>query len=344
MPLWVWNVAAWITLGVFGGTQTLIVMHAQGMHHPWTPVFASQILAWTPWAIATPLVAGLTRRRTPIAGHALVLIAIDVIWAAGSAVLERTLNPWGAALVAPFPKLWLVRAEAGAFQTGLLYAVIAGAAYAFDTRDRLASREAEAARLNEQLTEARLHALRQQLEPHFLFNALHAVGGLVREGENDAAVRAIAGLSDCLRRLLHEADAQVVPLERELEFLDKYLDLQKLRFGDALRVDIDVPDDLLTCRVPSVVLQPIVDNAIKHGISRRVGGGAVRIAAARANGMLRLSVYNDGPPLDGHPGTPGIGLANLRARLGMLYGRDGLLRVDNEKAGVLVVVSIPVRP
>lgn len=344
MPFWVWNVAAWIALGVFGGTQALIVMRSQGQHHAWAPVFASQILAWTPWALATPLVAEFTRRRAPIVVHAIALVAIDVSWAAGNAALERLLNPWGVAMYAPYLNLWLVRAEGGALQTILIYAVIVGAAYAFDTRERLATRDAEAARLNEQLTEARLHALQQQLEPHFLFNALHAVGGLVREGEKDTAVRAIAGLSDCLRRLLHQADAQIVPLRRELEFVDKYLDLQKLRFGDALRVDIDVPDNLLTCQVPSVVLQPIVDNAIKHGISRQVGGGVIRIAATRANGTLTLRVYNDGPPLDAHAGGPGIGFANLRARLGMLYGSDGVLRIDNEKGGVLVVLSMPARP
>jgi len=344
MAFWVWNVAAWIALGVFGGTQALVVMRSQGQHLPWGPMFASQILAWTPWALATPLVTALTRRKGPIVVHAAALIAIDVVWAAGSAVLDRVLNPWGAAMVAPFPKLWLIRAEAGALQTVLIYAVIVGAAYAVQTRDRLISHEAEAARLNEQLTEARLHALQQQLEPHFLFNALHAVGGLVREGEKDAAVQAIADLSDCLRELLHEADAQIVPLRRELEFLDRYLSLQKLRFGDALRVDIDVPDDLLTCQVPSVVLQPIVDNAIKHGISRRVGGGAIRIAAVRAKSMLTLRVYNDGPALDTQAGAAGIGFANLRARLAMLYGGDSFLSIDNEKGGVLVVLSIPARP
>jgi hypothetical protein len=342
MPFWAWNVAAWIALGVFGGTQTLIVMRAQGQYHPWAPVLASQILSWTPWALATPLLAAFTRRKAPLVVHAAALVAMDAVWAAGSAMLERTLNPWGM-VMAPFPRLVLVRAEAGALQTVLIYTVIAGTAYAFQARDRLVSREAEAARLNEQLTQARLQALQQQLEPHFLFNALHAVGGLVREGERTAAVQAIANLSDCLRRLLHEADAQVVPLRRELEFLDKYLDLQKLRFGDALRVDIDVPDDLLACEVPSVVLQPIVDNAIKHGISRRVGGGAVRIAAARANGTLTLRVYNDGPPLDTPAGAPGIGFANLRARLGMLYGSDSALSIDNEKGGVLVVLSMPAR-
>jgi len=344
MPFWAWNIAAWIALGVFGGTQALIVMRSQRQSHAWAPVFASQILAWTPFALATPLVAAFTRRRAPLVVHAIALATIDVIWAAGSVTLERVFNPWRMQMTASFPQLWLIRAEAGALQTTLIYAVIVGAAYAFDSRERLATRDAEAARLNEQLTQARLHALQQQLEPHFLFNALHAVSGLVREGEKDTAVRAIASLSDCLRRLLHESDAQIVPLRRELDLLDKYLELQKLRFGDALRVDIDVPDDLLTLQVPSVVLQPIVDNAIKHGISRRVGGGTVRIAATRANGMLTLSVYNDGPPLQHEPGTPGIGVANLRARLGMLYGSNFLLRIENAPSGVLVVLTMPAVP
>ena len=341
---WIWNVSAWVAVAVLGATQTLIAMRAQSMAVAAKQLYATQILSWTPWIFATPIVIALGRRKAPAALHVLALVAIDVTWAAVSSAVQRTLNPFAAGGVQPpFMKAWLVRAEAGVLQNVLVYAVVLAASYALDTRDRLARQDAEAARLNEQLTSARLHALQQQIEPHFLFNALHAVGGLVREGQKDTAVRAIADLSDCLRRLLR-TEAQLVPLARELEFTEKYLDIQKLRFGDDLRVDVDVPTELLLLQVPSITLQPIVDNAIKHGISQRVGGGAVRIAARREDGWLALTVYNDGPPLDDRPDAGrGIGFENLGARLTMIYQGNFRLTIDNAQTGVLVALSVPVR-
>jgi len=212
-----------------------------------------------------------------------------------------------------------------------------------DSRERLALEQTETARLNEQLSKAQLSALRRQIEPHFLFNTLNSIAGLVREKRTDAAVTMIVELSDFMRRVLEDSNRQQVPLGEELEFARKYLDIQKVRFVERLQCTVNVPSDLLLAQVPTLILQPMVENAIKHGIAKRAQGGAVRILASRSNDMLTLSVYNDGPslPANSEPHS-GIGISNIRTRLQSLYGDDFKLNMQNQApGGVEVSVSVP---
>src|SRR5262249_27326178 len=148
--------------------------------------------------------------------------------------------------------------------------------HTIESRRRLAERD-------EQLTQARLDALKRQLEPHFLFNTLNAIAGLVRSRQNDAAVSMIAGLRDLLRRVVDGPSGAETTLAEEIEFLDAYLRIQQTRFAGRLRVDVDVPGELSGARVPSMILQPVVENAIKHGIGTRVEGGFIRVSARRSN-------------------------------------------------------------
>jgi two-component system LytT family sensor kinase len=154
----------------------------------------------------------------------------------------------------------------------------------------------------------------------------------------------IAGLSDFLRRVLDDANRQQVPLEEELDFALKYLDIQKVRFAERLQVSVSVPKELFPAPVPSLILQPMVENAVKHGIAKRVHGGAIRIAALRSNGKLTLSVYNDGPslPVGWEDSRSGIGISNVRTRLQGLYGEAFEFNVRNqEPGGVEVSLSVP---
>jgi LytS/YehU family sensor histidine kinase len=156
----------------------------------------------------------------------------------------------------------------------------------------------------------------------------------------------IAGLSDLLRRVVDDSHRQEVPLGEELEFLQKYLDIQKARFAERLELRVEVPGELCRARVPSLILQPIVENAVKHGIAKRAQGGSIEISAARTNGVLTLSVYNDGPtlPEDWERNQAGIGISNVRTRLESLYGNAFELKMRNEEArGVKVSVSVPFR-
>jgi two-component system, LytTR family, sensor kinase len=348
---WFWVASIWLAVGLFDATQTVFTMRAEGMHHDWTHLFITTLLAWLVWAPATPVVVRLGRRYPPVQWRPystwLVHLAacgtlcfLSALWNAGA---EELLNPW-AVSSAPFAHLALKTFYNSLVSSALLYIIILAISYVLDSRDRLARQQTETARLNEQLTKAQLSALRRQIEPHFLFNSLNAIAGLVRERRNDAAVSMIAGLSDFLRRVLEDSNRQQVPLSEEIEFLQKYLDIQKVRFAERLQLSVDVPSELLPAQVPSLILQPMVENAVKHGIAKRTQGGAIRIAAFRSNGMLTLSVYNDGPklPADWQDSHSGIGISNARTRLQSLYGdRFELSMQNHDPGGVEATVSVP---
>jgi two-component system, LytTR family, sensor kinase len=352
---WAWVAAIWMALGVFDATQTVFTMRAQGMHHSWVQLFIALSLTWVPWMLATPVAIYLGHRYRPVSIkplstwviHVSAVIVIAIVVAAWGAALDRWLHPWAPdEIQLSYLREWLTRLGTGLATAMVLYAFILTAGYLLDSRSRLANQAIDAARLNEQLSNAKLSALRQQIEPHFIFNALNAATGLVREGRNDAAVSMLVGLSDFLRRVATDhGDAQVA-LAQELEFLEKYLDIQKVRFADRLTVTMHVPAELLQAEIPSLLLQPLVENAIKHGIAKTVKGGVIRIAATNSGGKLRLRIYNDGPCLEAgwDAERGGIGLANLRTRLGLLYGTEFELRLANHDAGgVQASVTLPYR-
>lgn len=350
---WLWAAAIWSSVGLFEATQTVIVMHAEGMQHAWVQLFLTLLLSWLPWALATPLVLRLGRQYSPAQSrtfstwgvHLAACAAIGVVAAAWGAWLEVLLNPWSKTPgPGPFANLWANKFDNGILSCLLLYGTVLLVSHMLDSRERLAHQHAETARLNEQLSKAQLNALRKQIEPHFLFNTLNAIAGLVREKRNDAAISMIAGLSDFLRRVVEDSDRQQVPLEEELDFTQKYLDIQKVRFAERLQFSVEIPRELFPAQVPSLILQPMVENAIKHGIAKRVQGGAIRISASRSNGRLTLKVYNDGPGLaaDWETSRSGIGISNMQTRLRGLYGGAFELRMRNqEPAGVEVCVSMP---
>ena len=178
-----------------------------------------------------------------------------------------------------------------------------------------------------------------------MFNTLNSIAGLVRDHRNDAAVSMIVGLSEFLRRAAEDSHRSQVALAEEVEYLQRFVDIQKVRFGERLRVSVDIPADLLDAQVPDLLLQPLVENAIKHGVAKRVAGGNVRVTGARKDGSVFLSVYNDGPsfPEDWQT-NGGVGLANLRTRLKILHGEDADLQMRRSGAdGVEVVVTVPVK-
>jgi two-component system, LytTR family, sensor kinase len=350
---WLWIAAIWGGIGLFDATQNVFVMRAEGMHHYWIRLFLTLLFSWLPWMLATPLVLRLAQRYPPTqwrslatwTAHLASCAAIGLVHAAWVAAWEKLLNPW-ALMPGPdsFLELWRHKFSNGLLSYVILYSLILLVDHVLDSQRKLARQQTETARLDEQLSNAQLNALRRQIEPHFLFNTLNAIGGLVREKRNDAAVNMIAGLSDFLRRVVEDSDRQQVPLEEELEFTQKYLDIQKARFADRLKFSVDVPDDLLPAQVPSLILQPMVENAVKHGIAKRVHGGAIRITASRTNGTLTLRVYNDGPslPAGWEKSQSGIGILNVRTRLQSLYGDAFELSMrDQQPGGVEASVSVP---
>ncbi|MBS0419662.1 MAG: histidine kinase [Proteobacteria bacterium] len=349
---WPWIVAIWSGIGLIDATQTVFPMRAQDMHHDWFSLFLTLMLNWLPWALATPFVIELGRRFSPtrprkIAGliiHLAAAAAICLVSAAWSAGLETLLNPWIDPQQPPFSELWLPKIAYGALTTLVLYAFILTIDFALESRRRAAHQQTEAARFGEKLSKARLESLRRQIEPHFMFNALNAIAGLVRQQRNEPAVDMIVALSDFLRSAAEDSNSPQVPLAREVEHLRQYLEIQKARFAERLHVTVDIPPHLLSAPVPSLILQPLVENAIKHGISKLAQGGSIQVTAARANDMLNLSVGNDGPnlPPDFETTGSGIGIANLRTRLQILYGTGFRLSLRNQQAGgVQVSISLP---
>jgi signal transduction histidine kinase len=205
--------------------------------------------------------------------------------------------------------------------------------------------ELNAAELREQVTRAQLGALKMQLQPHFLFNTLNAIMGMIRTGDVQQAERALSRFSDLLRALLDDMDAQEVTLERELTYLRLYLSIEQMRFSDRLEVHIDADPDVLDAAVPHMGLQPVVENAVRHGIGCRVGGGSICVRAARDGERLRVTVRDQG--LGARAGAPagrGLGLSNLRARLNQLHGAAGDLHIACMDTGAMLEMIVPYRP
>src|SRR5579872_7409685 len=353
-PRWIWIATIWLGIALFSAIQYVLVIRAEKVHHSWPRLFLMLLLSWLVWVLATPLVLRFGRQFPPVRlkplstwmVHLAAWSVISVISAAFESALEEYLNPMlKSPPPGPFPGLWVQTLYNEILLYLSLYAALLAISYILESRERLGRQQIETARLNEQFSKAQLDALRRQIEPHFLFNALNAIAGLVREQRNDAAVTMLVGLSDFLRKVLDTSDRQEVPLGEEVQFLQKYLDIQKARFADRLQLSVDVPEELFAAPVPSLILQPIAENAIKHGIAKEADGGRIRVTAFRANGWLSLSVYNDGPGLstDWESSQSGIGIANLKNRLRAMFGDAFQLSLRNEDSGVEVLLSVPFR-
>jgi LytS/YehU family sensor histidine kinase len=221
----------------------------------------------------------------------------------------------------------------------LVYWAILGASLAVDYRRRLRARDVQASALAAELAQARLRALKMQLHPHFLFNTLHAITVLVDE-DPPAARRMVARLGELLRHTLAATGADEVPLGAEIEFLRLYLEIEETRFQDRLRVTYDVSPEALGARVPDLILQPLVENAVKHAVSARTAPVHVRVAARRVGPGLELTVEDDGPGLGAGVPRDGIGLATTRERLARLYAGAASFALAPVASGTGVVATI----
>ena len=356
---WAAVFAFWTSFGVLNASQLYLGLRSEGMRdHSFARMFAWQIAGWWFWAAATPLVLWLGRRfpfeRASLARslpvHAAACLLVSAAYTAYAAALMRALTPFGAATnPRPFADVFLGRLLSQFHIDLLIYCAILGTGHALGYYARLRERERQAAQLEARLAEAQLEALRAQLHPHFLFNTLNGIAALVREGSNRAAVDMLAGLSDLLRHALANAGRQEVPLREEMEFLELYLGIQQMRFRDRLRVTLDAAPDTLDALVPNLILQPLVENAVRHGVAARDRVCTVTVGARREGDRLRLIVADDGPGLPDYlpPGREGgIGLANTRARLAQLYGTAHTFAIRNREGaggGVEAALTLPLR-
>ncbi len=350
--------AIWTVAGLFFFTQSLMQKLLSREPTPWWHYLTSWMVGVYIWALLTPTVIWLGnrlplergRRLRRIALHLPISVAVSIVQLAiESAVLFRVgVFPWIMKDYASTLEFLLVIGfHQGVATYWTILAVQAGLRYyhRYQERERQALKlELDASELKSQLARAQLSALKMQLQPHFLFNTLNAIMVLVRQQKPREAEEMVARLSDLLRCVLEDVEAQEVPLRRELEYLELYLAIEQVRFQDRLKVEIAADPAALEAAVPHMGLQPIVENAIRHGIGPRSAAGRIRISAARVDGAVEIKVQDDGPglPPEGVAQGRGIGLANTRARLHQLYGDAARLTVENgETAGAVATMIVP---
>ncbi|HVE69821.1 MAG TPA: histidine kinase [Thermoanaerobaculia bacterium] len=314
---------------------------------PTGPILLLFVEYWL-WALMTPPILWLGSRfsleRGKWLGRTLLLVVIGV----GVAIFMYFLLAEARELIFDPPR----RARGGGFRPGrelmrfryvpqlLYYFAILTAGFAREYFLRGRDQQAHAAQLQAQLAEARLDALRMQINPHFLFNTLHAISAMVER--NPAGVRKmIARLSELLRHTIDAHATDEVPLREELDFLGRYLEIMEFRFQGRLVIERSIDPETLGARVPNLILQPIVENALEHGVARKKGEGRVEVSASRRGESLVLTVRDNGPGLNGES-EAGVGLANTRARLAQLYGDRASLRLTSaEGEGTTAEISLP---
>ena len=253
---------------------------------------------------------------------------------------------------------WFPRNFAATFQAVLLidfhlnvivYWSIVGIQHGVSYYRKFEEREKLSAQLENQLAQARLSALKMQLHPHFLFNTLNAIVVLVRQHRAEEADEMLTNLSELLRQTLEGWETQEVPLRREVELVNLYLDIQRVRFQDRLTVEMSLSPATLNALVPSLLLQPLVENAIRHGVSKSSAPVRIELKSNLRNSHLELQVCDDGPgvsrEVSGESSGNGVGLSNTRARLQQLYGKRQSLRLDGRAdGGTIATVVLPYHP
>jgi two-component sensor histidine kinase len=221
-----------------------------------------------------------------------------------------------------------------------MYFTVLGCVYAFSYYQEVRERETREARLAAQLSEAKLGALRMQLHPHFLFNSLNAITVLVRDQKTREASDMLELLSRLLRQVLQSDQAELIPLRQELQFIEKYLGIERVRFSDRLSVRWEIDESARDALVPAFILQPLVENAVRHGVAKRVENGLIEVIARREGATLILIIRDNGPGYQ--RGSPeGVGLTNTRARLAALYGADAELRIEWDEQGTVARIRLP---
>jgi two-component system LytT family sensor kinase len=343
----IWGI--WALAALFFATQVYMMYLKEEKRIPFLRGLFLQGLSCAIWALATPLVLWLARRfrierntwrrRVPLhflVGVTLVSSMIVVDYVLYMIYLGRVGNITALSI---FQNVyynidrWL-----------LTYWVIVLISHAFNFYNSSRKGELKAAQLRTQLAQSQLEALKMQLHPHFLFNTLHSISALLNK-DVEAARSMIARLGDFLRLTLENGGSQEVTLQQEIEFLNGYLDIERIRFQDRLTTLVEVDPTVLDVRVPNLILQPLVENAMRHAIANSARG-RIEVLAGPSNGMLRIQVKDNGPGMQVlRPyvnRSKGVGLANTKARLDRLYGSAHRLEFENEPNGGLVVtMEIP---
>ena len=351
-----WNgwviLGVWTLFGLWCGNQTFIDMHSRGMHHSYLKMMLWGIAFGNSWTPVTPLLLWISRkfpferpsllRSLPV--HLLCYVALIPYTNAARVIATMTIRPFDPiSSTDPFSVQFMQALPGAAAFVLFAYVGVTAVAHAIEYRRRAQERELRAAQLESLLSQAQLLSLKMQLHPHFLFNTLNGIVALTREGNNDGAVKMLLGLSRMLRYALDSSGRQEVPLSEEIDFLRLYVDVERMRFPDRFDVRMNISEEVKNAMVPSLVLQPLVENAIRHGVGPRIASGSVAISADREGDELIVKVEDDGVGLPSDGVTDGIGLRNTRSRLAQLYERFDFDVANRPEGGVAVSLKMPFR-
>jgi anti-sigma regulatory factor (Ser/Thr protein kinase) len=335
----------WFLFGLINGTLVWISMLSHGHNVP--RLLSYHILVWIAWVGVTYVIGWLARKfpvvplsRKSIVVHAIAATVIGIVHSFFWVGMMLWLQPYDRMTAEP-SELRMVRLILFSRLPleWLLYCLALGGALAFEYYDRYRQGAVRAAQLEKSLADARLHALELQIQPHFLFNTLNAISSLVRTKRNEEAVEMMAGLSELLRYTLDHAGDQRVTLGEEIAVLRRYLEIQRVRFPDRMTYCVEVTAEAERAKVPTLLLQPLAENAVRHGIAMSASEGVVEIRAKRRGDSLDISVFNSGNLDKSSP--QGIGLRNTIERLQHLYGGDARFAITNGNGGVTASISIP---
>ena len=340
-------VSVWTLLGLFFASRSILIYSYAEQDFDWRLPLKLSLAEWYGWALLAPAIIWLARRfafaRESWKKSLGIHLAAGLLIATVKVVLDAYVQP----LIGGFPANLAYKLHTNLVTYASVVAVIQAALYYRKYRER----ELKASQLEARLAQSQLQVLKSELHPHFLFNTLHAISTLMHR-DVGAADRMLARLSDLLRHSFEHIGQQETTLKAELEFLALYVEIEQMRFGDRLSVDVDADPETLDLAVPAFLLQPLVENAIRHAVAPRAAGGAVEIQASRLGDTLRIEVRDDGP---GFPTAPagqaglaqnGIGLSNTRARLEQLYGashRFELVNFDAPSQGAICRIELPAR-
>jgi signal transduction histidine kinase len=339
----------------FGAINAVQIISVDNGQHSWGEAFAHALLLWYLFLPIVPLAIALAQLLPAAQGHrlrnlcihSLIALAVGAIhpYAYILAYSLATQPGWAILVVKsllPYLRYWYMQ---DVLMAVLAYAMTVAATHAFLYYRSFQQGQLRAAQLQAQLANANLTALKMQLHPHFLFNALHSISAL-QMTDRDAAQKMTALLGDFLRMTLRDLHRQEIPLRQEFEFLERYLAIEQMRFGSRLRFSLEAAAEILDAAVPQLILQPIVENAVRHGIAPYGCGGEIAVSAVRDSDHLLLTVQDSGPGILEErlqaPASSGLGLANTRARLSQLYGIAQHLTLDNLACGGFrVQIEIP---
>ncbi len=338
----------WVVAALFTSTQLYLkTLQANGTDS-WAKLFVIQFVVWNIWGGLSPLIFWLGKRfridrHTYYRGLFIHIVFAVIIVLAYLAIYSIVWNFFGIGSFSwqaftTFFKVFFLNLFHWHF---FIYMAIIGLAHAIEYQRELKQQQQESIELERALFKSELDMLKAQLSPHFLFNTINNVVGTIEQGKNNVASRMLIRLGEFLRMCLEESKHKLIPLKKELDYVRKYLEIEQFRNTD-LEVIIGSKKEHHTIMVPSFILQPIVENAIKHGISKKENANRIEIGSSLKEGILTLFVYNEGPSLvsEGNR-NKGIGLENTMTRLNKLYGTEGHLELFSINDGVMVEVQIP---